>query len=59
MCDSLIVDMKAGDTVSVFSDVEGKCTRGAKEFQGKKVFVGNGVAKMGRADIFCSDEPVK
>ncbi|XP_035269886.1 tRNA (cytosine(72)-C(5))-methyltransferase NSUN6 isoform X1 [Anguilla anguilla] len=51
--------MKAGDRVSVFSDVEGRCTRGAKDFQGKKVFVGNGVAEMGRADIFCSDEPVR
>ncbi|KAJ8279814.1 hypothetical protein COCON_G00068800 [Conger conger] len=51
--------MKAGDKVSVFSDVEGKCTRGAKEFHGKKVFVGNGVAEMGRANIFCSDEPIK
>ncbi|KAJ8419185.1 hypothetical protein AAFF_G00006840 [Aldrovandia affinis] len=51
--------MKAGDRVSVFSDLEGKCTRGAKDFQGKKVFVGNGVAEMGRSDIFCSGEPVK
>ncbi|KAI1889143.1 hypothetical protein AGOR_G00176030 [Albula goreensis] len=51
--------MKPGDKVSVFSDVEGKCTRGAKDFQGKKVFVGNGVAEMGRADIFCSDKPIK
>ncbi|KAJ8376739.1 hypothetical protein SKAU_G00073190 [Synaphobranchus kaupii] len=27
--------------------------------KGNKVFVGNGVAEMARADIFCSDEPVK
>ncbi|XP_023828870.1 tRNA (cytosine(72)-C(5))-methyltransferase NSUN6 isoform X3 [Salvelinus sp. IW2-2015] len=51
--------MKTGDAVSVFSDLEGKCTRGNKDFKGKRVFVGNGVAEMDRADIFCSDEPVK
>ncbi|KAJ8277621.1 hypothetical protein GJAV_G00077660 [Gymnothorax javanicus] len=51
--------MQAGDRVSVFADVEGRCTRGAKEFQGKKAFVGNGVAEMCRAHIFCSNEPVK
>ncbi|XP_022622931.1 putative methyltransferase NSUN6 isoform X1 [Seriola dumerili] len=51
--------MKAGDVVSVFSDLEGKCTRGATSFQGKRVFVGNGVAEMGRSSIFCTDEPAK
>uniref|UniRef100_A0A8C8EI10 SAM-dependent MTase RsmB/NOP-type domain-containing protein n=1 Tax=Oncorhynchus tshawytscha TaxID=74940 RepID=A0A8C8EI10_ONCTS len=51
--------MKTGDAVSVFSDLEGKCTRGNKDFKGKKVFVGNGVAEMDRSNIFCSDEPVK
>ncbi|XP_036453519.1 tRNA (cytosine(72)-C(5))-methyltransferase NSUN6 isoform X1 [Colossoma macropomum] len=51
--------MKAGDTVSVFSDVEGKCTRGAKEFQGKKVFLGNGVCAMDRAEIFCAEGPIR
>ncbi|TRY58869.1 hypothetical protein DNTS_027461 [Danionella cerebrum] len=51
--------MKVGDVVSVFSDVEGKCTRGAKEFRGKKVFLGNGVSEVDRAQIFCSEGPVK
>ncbi|XP_058250715.1 tRNA (cytosine(72)-C(5))-methyltransferase NSUN6 isoform X3 [Hemibagrus wyckioides] len=51
--------MKAGDQVSVFSDVEGRCTRGAKEFQGKKVFLGNGVCVMNRSDIFCPEGPVR
>ncbi|XP_030253746.1 putative methyltransferase NSUN6 isoform X2 [Sparus aurata] len=51
--------MKAGDVVSVFSDLEGKCTRGATSFQGKKAFVGNGVAQMDRSAIFCADEPAK
>ncbi|XP_026217791.1 tRNA (cytosine(72)-C(5))-methyltransferase NSUN6 isoform X2 [Anabas testudineus] len=51
--------MKAGDVVSVFSDLEGKCTRGATSFQGKRVFVGNGVAEMDRSSIFCKNEPPK
>ncbi|XP_034428062.1 tRNA (cytosine(72)-C(5))-methyltransferase NSUN6 isoform X1 [Hippoglossus hippoglossus] len=51
--------MKAGDVVSVFSDLEGRCTRGATSFQGKKVFVGNGVAELGRSSIFCADKPPK
>uniref|UniRef100_A0A3B3I1V2 NOP2/Sun RNA methyltransferase 6 n=2 Tax=Oryzias latipes TaxID=8090 RepID=A0A3B3I1V2_ORYLA len=48
--------MKVGDVVSVFSDLEGRCTRGALSFQGNKVFVGNGVAEMDRSSIFCTDE---
>lgn len=55
----LLIDMKAGDVVSVFSDLEGKCTRGATSFQGKRVFVGNGIAEMGRSSLFCTDEPAK
>lgn len=51
--------MKAGDVVSVFSDIDGKCTRGATNFQGHKVFVGNGFAEMDRAAIFCADKPPK
>ncbi|XP_076828689.1 tRNA (cytosine(72)-C(5))-methyltransferase NSUN6 isoform X2 [Brachyhypopomus gauderio] len=51
--------MKVGDVVSVFSDVEGRCTRGAKEFQGKKVFLGNGVCMMDRSEIFCTEGPIR
>ncbi|XP_076617132.1 tRNA (cytosine(72)-C(5))-methyltransferase NSUN6 isoform X1 [Chaetodon auriga] len=51
--------MKAGDVVSVFSDMEGKCTRGATSFQGKRTFLGNGVAQIDRSSIFCTGEPVK
>ncbi|XP_068160037.1 tRNA (cytosine(72)-C(5))-methyltransferase NSUN6 isoform X2 [Antennarius striatus] len=51
--------MKAGDVVSVVSDLEAKCTRGAKSFLGKKAFVGNGVAELDRSGIFCTDEPAK
>ncbi|XP_062849163.1 tRNA (cytosine(72)-C(5))-methyltransferase NSUN6 [Trichomycterus rosablanca] len=51
--------LKAGGVVSVFSVVEGRCTRGAKEFLGKKVFLGNGVSMMDRSDIFCAEGPVR
>ncbi|XP_049605780.1 tRNA (cytosine(72)-C(5))-methyltransferase NSUN6 isoform X1 [Syngnathus scovelli] len=51
--------MKSGDTVSVFSDVEGKCTRGAFGFHGKRTFVGNGVAEKDRADIFSTGETIR
>ncbi|XP_069015658.1 tRNA (cytosine(72)-C(5))-methyltransferase NSUN6 isoform X1 [Embiotoca jacksoni] len=51
--------MKAGDAVSVFSDLEGRCTRGATSFRGKKVFVGNGVAEMDRSSLFCADKPAR
>ncbi|XP_034416442.1 tRNA (cytosine(72)-C(5))-methyltransferase NSUN6 isoform X3 [Cyclopterus lumpus] len=51
--------MKAGDAVSVLSDLEGRCTRGATSFQGNRVFVGNGVAQIDRSSIFCTAEPAK
>ncbi|KAM4688383.1 tRNA (cytosine(72)-C(5))-methyltransferase NSUN6 isoform 3-T4 [Discoglossus pictus] len=51
--------MKAGDDVSVYSDIEGKCRRGAKEFFEKKVFVGNGTSELSRNEIFCSSDPIK
>ncbi|XP_015270096.1 PREDICTED: putative methyltransferase NSUN6 isoform X2 [Gekko japonicus] len=51
--------MKAGDVVSVYSDIEGKCKRGAKEFLGTKVFLGNGISEVGRNDIFNSNAPLK
>ncbi|XP_032407476.1 tRNA (cytosine(72)-C(5))-methyltransferase NSUN6 isoform X1 [Xiphophorus hellerii] len=51
--------MKAGDMVSVFSDLGGRCTRGATSFQGNKVFVGNGVAEMDRSAIFATETPAR
>nr|XP_028605670.1 putative methyltransferase NSUN6 isoform X1 [Podarcis muralis]XP_028605671.1 putative methyltransferase NSUN6 isoform X1 [Podarcis muralis]XP_028605673.1 putative methyltransferase NSUN6 isoform X1 [Podarcis muralis]XP_028605674.1 putative methyltransferase NSUN6 isoform X1 [Podarcis muralis]XP_028605675.1 putative methyltransferase NSUN6 isoform X1 [Podarcis muralis]XP_028605676.1 putative methyltransferase NSUN6 isoform X1 [Podarcis muralis]XP_028605677.1 putative methyltransferase NSUN6 len=51
--------MKAGDTVSVYSDIEGKCKRGAKEFLGSKVFIGNGISELSRNEIFNSTGPLK
>lgn len=47
--------MKVGDDVSVFADIEGTCRKGfTKCFTGKKVFVGNGIAKVSREEIFSS-----
>ncbi|XP_044150998.1 tRNA (cytosine(72)-C(5))-methyltransferase NSUN6-like isoform X1 [Bufo gargarizans] len=51
--------MKAGDKVSVYSDIEGQCKRGATEFEGSKVFIGNGISELSRAEIFCSASPIK
>ncbi|XP_029444599.1 putative methyltransferase NSUN6 isoform X5 [Rhinatrema bivittatum] len=51
--------MKAGDVVSVYSDVERKCKRGAREFWGTKVYVGNGIAELSRSEIFSSGSPLK
>ncbi|XP_013918005.1 PREDICTED: putative methyltransferase NSUN6 isoform X1 [Thamnophis sirtalis] len=51
--------MKAGSMVSVYSDIEGKCKRGAKEFSGNKVFIGNGISELSRNEIFTSNGPLK
>ncbi|XP_041881707.1 tRNA (cytosine(72)-C(5))-methyltransferase NSUN6-like isoform X2 [Corvus kubaryi] len=51
--------VKAGDLVSVYSDIEGKCKRGAKEFDGVKVFLGNGISELSRSEIFSSTGPLK
>ncbi|XP_001377237.2 tRNA (cytosine(72)-C(5))-methyltransferase NSUN6 isoform X2 [Monodelphis domestica] len=51
--------MKAGDVVSVYSDIEGKCKKGAKEFSGKKVFLGNGISELSRNEIFSLNSPLK
>ncbi|NXT61091.1 NOP2 methyltransferase, partial [Chaetops frenatus] len=51
--------VKAGDLVSVYSDIEGKCKRGAKEFDGVKVFLGNGISELSRSEIFSSSGPLK
>ncbi|KAG3257573.1 tRNA (cytosine(72)-C(5))-methyltransferase NSUN6 isoform X1 [Ictidomys tridecemlineatus] len=44
--------MKAGDVISVYSDIKGKCKKGAKEFDGTKVFIGNGISELSRKEIF-------
>lgn len=44
--------MKGGDHVSVYSDIKGKCKKGAKEFDGTKIFLGNGISDLSRKEIF-------
>jgi hypothetical protein len=54
------VDMKAGDRVSVYADVNGKCLRGlVKPFDGETLFVGNGIVQYSREDIYCSRDPLR
>ncbi|XP_061208130.1 tRNA (cytosine(72)-C(5))-methyltransferase NSUN6 isoform X3 [Neopsephotus bourkii] len=50
--------LKPGDLVSVYSDIEGKCKKGAKEFEGVKVFLGNGISELSRSEIFSSKGPL-
>ncbi|XP_006907059.1 putative methyltransferase NSUN6 [Pteropus alecto] len=40
------------NVVSVYSDIKGKCKKGAKEFDGTKVFLGNGISEVSRKEIF-------
>ena len=52
----LVADIKVGDSVAVFGDVEGKCCKGRCErFDGEKIFVGNGQFVMERLDVFKRD----
>ncbi len=55
-CFNFCLGMKRGDIVSVYSDIDGQCRKGmTKPFLGRKIFVGNGRAKMARTEIFCTD----
>ena len=46
-------DMQQDDVVSVYSDIDGQCRKGlVKAYTGKTVFLGNGVVKASRNDIF-------
>ena len=49
-------DMVAGEKVSVWADVRGTCLRGSKSFSGESCFVGNGVVKFSREDLFSGSE---
>ena len=41
------------------ADLAGGCLRGAKQFQGETCFVGNGVAKVSRDELFKTETAVK
>ena len=58
LCD--FTDMSQGDMVSVYADVDGSCKKGfVQNFEGASVFVGNGIAEIGRRDLFCTGESEK
>ncbi|KAI8909961.1 S-adenosyl-L-methionine-dependent methyltransferase [Powellomyces hirtus] len=45
--------MRKGDRVAVYVDLDGACLRGqSREYTGRKTFVGNGIALMGREDLY-------
>ncbi|KAK6165523.1 hypothetical protein SNE40_022438 [Patella caerulea] len=51
--------MMKGDLVAVYCDMEGLCRRGAtQKYSKNKMFVGNGVAQIGRDEYFCSEEKI-
>ena len=44
--------------VSVYADVQGKCRKGwTARFEDQKLFVGNGITKMSRQELFSSKIP--
>ncbi|KAK7109720.1 tRNA (cytosine(72)-C(5))-methyltransferase NSUN6-like [Littorina saxatilis] len=48
--------MQAGSKVQVMCDLDGKCLRGfTQPYQGKKLYVGTGVALVSREEVFCAD----
>ena len=49
-----ILGVKTGDEVNVFADIYGKCLKGAKEYTGNLRFLGIGVAKFTRTELFSS-----
>ena len=52
----LAVDIKVGDLVAVFADVNGECCKGkCDRFEGERVFVGNGRFVMERLEVFKRD----
>lgn len=47
------LDLRPGDQVAVFCDIEAKCLQGwSKPYSGQKVFVGNGVSQVRRKDLY-------
>ncbi|KAK2152149.1 hypothetical protein LSH36_338g01025 [Paralvinella palmiformis] len=49
--------MRVGDEVSVYVDLDRGCRKGlTKPYEGRKLFVGNGMALCSRQDVFCSKE---
>ena len=46
--------------MSVYVDVEGRCRKGyRKQFEGVKLYVGNGQAEVSRREMFVNDVPLR
>jgi len=56
----LSLGVQRGDRVSVYIDVEGRCRKGlVKQFEGVRVYVGNGLAEVSRRDVFVGDAQLR
>lgn len=45
-------DLRVGDSVAVYADLDDTCLRGCKVFIGRKMFIGNGTAMQSRKNLF-------
>ncbi|XP_071545005.1 tRNA (cytosine(72)-C(5))-methyltransferase NSUN6 [Panulirus ornatus] len=45
-------DLRVGESVAVYADLDDSCLRGCKVFSGRKMFIGNGTSIQGRKDLF-------
>lgn len=46
-----------GELVAVYVDLDDKCLRGSKGFDGRKMFIGNGIAMQARKELFTKGKP--
>lgn len=46
-----------GELVAVYVDLDEKCLRGSKGFDGRKMFIGNGIAVQARKELFNKGKP--
>lgn len=51
------LEVKIGSTISVYTDLAQRCKRGYPKYYDNplKIFVGNGVARMNRRQLFSGD----
>lgn len=51
-----MADVKKGDQVSVYVDLNGKCLKGLMQtFQGDRLFIANGVCMVNRKEVFSTN----
>ena len=52
----LYLDLRKGECVSVYADLDNRCKRGLViEYEGSTQFVGNGITEMSRRELFGSE----